>query len=268
MFNYYSVKDKKIATKFQKHGFIVFNLDKKVFKLNKIRNFVIRKICNYFKLKNIIIKKSQKKNILNIFHKYIQKSDLNELRLNIYNDLNDQKWFIQSYFGLAKRELEILCGNELVMQRKVNLSIQLPYDDSSLLPVHSDVWSGCSPYEIVLWIPLVNCWNTKSMFILPHKYNMKIYKNFKKFKNSNHLQKKIDKKIKWVKVNYGQGIIFSHQLIHGNKINYTEETRWSFNCRFKSLMSPYDEKDIAETFLPILIRPATRFGMNYKEPNA
>ena len=54
--------------------------------------------------------------------------------------------------------------------------------------------------------------------------------------------------------------------MHGNLVNETKETRWSFNCRFKSLMSPYDKKDIAETFLPISIRPATRFGMNYEEP--
>ena len=43
---------------------------------------------------------------------------------------------------------------------------------SLLLPLHSDVWSGDSPYEIVVWLPLVNCFGTKSMFILPpNKYH-------------------------------------------------------------------------------------------------
>ena len=266
MFNYLNAKDRRIVKKFQKEGYIIFNLDKKDLKLKKIRNFVVSEIKKYFQIKKIKIKRFNEENILNNFHKYIKKSELNKLRLKIYNELNSQKWFIQNYFNLAKKELELLCGNELVMQRKVNFSVQLPGDDSSLLPVHSDVWSGCSPYELVLWIPLVNCKSTKSMFILPNKHNSQIYKNFKKFKNSNELQKKIDKKIKWLKVNYGQGIIFAHQLIHGNKINRTKETRWSFNCRFKSLMSPYDEKDIAETFIPILIRSATRLGMNYENP--
>ena len=54
--------------------------------------------------------------------------------------------------------------------------------------------------------------------------------------------------------------------MHGNKINRTKETRWSFNCRFKSLMSPYDKKDIAETFLPIILRPATKYGLEYEDP--
>ena len=55
------------------------------------------------------------------------------------------------------------------MQNSINLSIQFPGDDSSLLPVHSDVWSGDSPYEIVVWLPLVDCYKTKSMFLLPPK---------------------------------------------------------------------------------------------------
>ena len=64
------------------------------------------------------------------------------------------------------------------MQMRVNLSIQLPRDKSSLLPVHSDVWSGDSPFETVVWLPLVDCFKTKSMFILPPaKYN-KIKKIF------------------------------------------------------------------------------------------
>ncbi len=54
--------------------------------------------------------------------------------------------------------------------------------------------------------------------------------------------------------------------MHGNLVNKSNETRWSFNCRFKSLMSPYDKKDIAETFLPISIRSATKVGINYEEP--
>ena len=78
----------------------------------------------------------------------------------------------------------------------MNLSIQMPNDDSSLLPVHSDVWSGCSPFEVVVWIPLVNCSKTKSMFILPKNENSKFYKKFYKSKNANKLYDSIKKKNK------------------------------------------------------------------------
>ena len=39
----------------------------------------------------------------------------------------------------------------------------------------------------------------------------------------------------------------------------------SFNCRFKSLMSPYDKKDIM-TFFPLFVRPTTRAGLEYEHP--
>ena len=44
-----------------------------------------------------------------------------------------------------------------------------------LLPIHSDVWSGDSPYEINLWLPLVDCYRSKSMYLLKKKIFGKIY---------------------------------------------------------------------------------------------
>ena len=57
-----------------------------------------------------------------------------------------------------------------------------------------------------------------------------------------------------------------HSIMHGNIINRTSETRWSLNCRYKSLMSPYDKKIIGETFIPFEIKPATKFGLEYEHP--
>ena len=80
--------------------------------------------------------------------------------------------------------LDVILGNELAMQLRINLSIQLPNDDGSLLPIHSDVWSGDSPFESVVWLPLVNCFKTKSMFILPPSKYAKIKTLFLKKKSS------------------------------------------------------------------------------------
>ena len=98
------------------------------------------------------------------------------MRLSLINHINNDKNFKDNYFNIAKKMLEEIVGNELAIQNNINLSIQLPNDESSLLPLHSDTWSGDSPFESVLWIPLVNCYNTKSMFIL----NSKKLKNFNK----------------------------------------------------------------------------------------
>ena len=50
------------------------------------------------------------------------------------------------------------------MQNRINLSIQLPKDKGSLLDTHADTWNGNSPFEIVVWVPLVDCYKTKSMY--------------------------------------------------------------------------------------------------------
>ena len=92
--------------------------------------------------------------------------------------MNVQKNFRENYYNISKEFLDLLLGNEVSMQLRVNLSIQLPHDESSLLPLHSDVWSGDSPYEIVVWLPLVNCFSTKSMFILPPNKYHKLKKLF------------------------------------------------------------------------------------------
>ena len=264
-YNYNNYKQQKLSKKFERDGYVVFDLGSRKIKLNFIKKKIKKLIITLLNKEKIKIHPKEK-NIFNNLHRYLPKNKLNSFRMRIYNVLNSQKWFLKNYFEVAKDELELICGNELAMQRKVNLSIQYPNDDSSLLPVHSDVWSGCSPFEVVLWIPLENVSKTKSMYILNKKDNDFYYKNFYKFDNSEKLQKKIDKKIKWLNINYGQGLIFIHQLVHGNKVNKTKETRFSFNCRFKSVMSPYDKKDIAETFLPIILRPATKFGLMYEDP--
>ena len=145
--------------------------------------------------------------------------DLNEFRMYIYNEINNSKNFQKIYYTLGKEYIDILCGNELVMQRRCNLSIQLPNDDSSLLPLHADVWVGDSEYEIVFWLPLVNVYKTKAMYILSPEDNFKYSKKFSKFKSTEQIFKKIKNRLKWIKVNFGQGLLFTQNLMHGNVVN-------------------------------------------------
>ena len=65
----------------------------------------------------------------------------------------------------------------------------------------------------------------------------------------------------------GQALLFAQTLMHGNRINQENESRWSMNCRFKSVFSPYADKKLGEFFEPITLRPATRLAMSYDLPN-
>jgi sporadic carbohydrate cluster 2OG-Fe(II) oxygenase len=182
--------------------------------------------------------------------------------------MSREPWFRPAYYRLARGVLATLVGNELAMQRRINLSVQLPGDESSLLPVHSDVWSGDSAFEVVVWVPLVDCYRTKSMFILPRKLNDEHSKHLAGFrgKDTEELFQAIEPDVEWLTVSVGQGLIFTHTLMHGNRRNEEDEARWSMNCRFKSLLSPYDTKRLGEFFEPITLRAATRLGMTYTLP--
>ena len=255
--------ENKISKKFLHDGYIVEKIASQK-ELYIIEKLVLKFLKNNFKNVN----KFSNQYILNNIHKFIKKNHLNHTRLALINYLNSKKEFLKNYYLLSKPILDVLVGNELSMQKSVNLSIQFPKDNSSLLALHSDVWSGDSPFEVVAWLPLVNCYGTKSMYILPPKKYSKFEKIFqnRKHNDSEAIFKKIKKDLKWIKVNYGEVLIFNQCLPHGNIVNQTSETRWTFNCRFKGLFTPYNDKKIGEFFQPITMRPISQNALNYKFP--
>lgn len=207
-------------------------------------------------------------NLLNRIHEKVTATTLNSFRLSIIRGINSIDEFRAMYFRVARPYLEVLVGNELAMQLRVNLSIQLPGDDSSLLPVHADTWSGDSPFEAVVWLPLVNCYGTKAMYLLPPTPAAQLNQHFSSQagNTSEELYQTIAKDVKWLHVNYGEVLIFNQALPHGNRVNTESETRWSMNCRFKSIFTPYGDKKIGEFFEPITLRIASQLGMNYHLP--
>ncbi len=205
---------------------------------------------------------------LNDIHHLVEPDALNALKLAVIEGLQADDTVRRDYFELARPCLELLVGNELAMQRRLNLSVQLPGDDSALLPVHADVWDGDSPFEVVLWLPLVDCHRSKSMYLLPPAAARRVEANFERFDGAgtDELFEAIQPDVVWLDVPYGRALLFSQNLMHGNVVNAEAETRWSMNCRFKSLFSPYAGKRLGEFFEPITIRAATRLAMSHQLP--
>ena len=253
--DFLSKNEKILENEFMDQGFIIRDAANKD-ALNKIQKFAI----------DMLTRKGG--DLLDNTHKNIDIEELNDFRLNVIQEINAQQWLREAYYNIAKPYLDILVGNELAMQSRVNLSIQLPDDDSSLLPVHADTWSGDSPFEVVVWLPLVNCFGTKSMYILPPKVANNLSDDFKVHAegNSEELFNIIKNDVDWIKINFGEVLIFNQVYPHGNRINKESETRWSMNCRFKGLFTPYKDKKIGEFFEPITLRPVSKIAMNYKLP--
>lgn len=261
MINYFTSKEQKLSDEFVNNGYIIRKIEN-IESLEWIKNFYLKSINNILDVNN------KDSDLLNNFHKYIKVKDLNEFRLKLISSINKSNFFRKNYYNVASEYLQILVGNELVMQRNINLSIQLPNDSSSLLDMHADTWSGDSPYEVVVWLPLVDCYKSKSMYILKSKKYDKFLKNFELHhtKKNFNLFKSIKKDLTWLNVNFGEVLIFNQCLPHGNIINKINETRWTNNCRFKSIFTPYGDKKIGEFFQPITLRAASKIGMEYKFP--
>jgi sporadic carbohydrate cluster 2OG-Fe(II) oxygenase len=206
--------------------------------------------------------------ILNQIHQVVPLAELNSFRLQIIRGLNSIEGFREMYFRIARPYLEILVGNELAMQARINLSIQFPGDESSLLPLHADTWSGDSPFEVVVWLPLVNCYGTKTMYLMSPQGAADLSQGFveRAGKSSEQLYQSIKEDVRWLDVQYGDVLIFDQALPHGNRVNEESETRWSMNCRFKGVFTPYGDKKIGEFFEPITLRAASKNGISYRLP--
>ena len=255
MSKYNFVEFNKIQKKFIKDGYVIFDVKNKD-KLNLFKTKI------QSELKSSVV---DFKNLNNI-HKFTKKNLLNELRLKVLKKINQDLSMQKNYFEIGRDVLEDIVGNEMAMQNEISLSIQLPRDDSSLLNLHADTWSGNSPYEVVLWIPLDDVYETKSMFLLDVNEIKNFNRYFKKNNDLKSVYKKFKKKFKFLNLNYGQALIFNQNIPHGNMVNLTKETRWSMNCRFKSLFSPYRYKKFAEVFRPISTKPATITAIKYIYP--
>ncbi len=261
---FFTTEEKEISEDFIKNGFIkkkVDDTDSLAFISNTLKNIIL----NFSNLKS---KNVSEDNILENIHKHIDYNDLNHFRIYCINEISKNHDVKAAYYKIFKKYADIIIGNELAMQKKINLSIQIPNDKSSILNVHADTWSGDSAFETVCWLPMVDCLNSMCMFILP-EYN---YSHFEKKyaesknKNSDYLYDSIKKYLKWVDINFGELLVFNQNLPHGNIVNIEKNTRWSFNCRFKGIFTPYKDKKIGEFFEPITLRASSKIGLKYKFP--
>ena len=78
--------------------------------------------------------------------------------------------------------------------------------------------------------------------------------------------KELESDLTFLEVPYGSVLVFNQNQLHGNVVNEECETRWSMNCRFKSVFSPYCDKKLGEFFEPINLKPATQLGLSYQYP--
>lgn len=262
---FYSNEDPALVDEFMSQGYIIRDVEDRA-ALDKMRHELVVIAA---RLAEQELPEDDGKFLDNL-HSIVPIDKLNNFRLGIYREMNAHSWFRPTYFSLTRRMIESLVGNELAMQNRINFSIQMPKEQTSLLDIHADVFSGETPYQVVQWLPMVDVWGTKSMFILPRAKSEEVVARFKDFGDGGMraLYDAVKKDLIWLNIPYGKVLIFCPNFLHGNIVNDEATTRWSMNCRFTGLFTPYDsaEKSLGTFYLPITVRPVTRVGMAFRQP--
>ena len=207
---------------------------------------------------------------LNKFHEILPVNQINEFRMSLFSYFNSRLNFREEIYRLAEGHIDAIVGSDLAMQTKVNFSIQMPGDKSSTLDMHADSFTGETPYQVVLWIPFVDVYETKSMFFLCREQSNDLMLSY------NHLRRQgisdimdhVSEKLHWFEMKFGQYLVFSPNFLHGNVINNTTETRWSLNVRFVNNLAPFPNPDrgIGTFFHPLKLKPATILGLSFQSP--
>ena len=207
-------------------------------------------------------KNLSRKDIQYLLHTSIDEKDLNSKRLSFINELKKEKINICIAQEL-KEGLSKLLGPDMAIQKNVNLTIQVPNSTEGILDFHTDTWCGNSHFEIGIWIPFTNCYESKSMYIVDKKESLEIWDNYinKGLKLSDIVLK--DKN--YLDIKEGEVLLFSPNLIHGSDVNKTSETRVSLNFRAKSLFTPFEEKRMAEYFEVFSMGSVSKLAYEFKE---
>jgi sporadic carbohydrate cluster 2OG-Fe(II) oxygenase len=262
---FFSKEESHLAGEFLSSGYVIRDVEDRA-ALDEMRREIVRLAAS--SIGKPLAKSDE--DFLNETHDFVPLDKLNEFRLGLYRELNAKQWFRPTYYRLARGMVHGLVGNELAMQNRINLSIQMPLDRTSLLDIHADVFGGDSPYQVVQWLPLVDVRATKSMFILPRPRSDKVIADMKSFAKGgmSALYAAVKEELVWLEIPYGKVLIFTPNVLHGNVVNEEPTTRWSLNTRFTGLFTPYGtaERTLGSYYVPITPRPVTRVGMEYREP--
>lgn len=206
---------------------------------------------------------------LETVHERLEQGKSNDLRLHVLKQLWINEEFSKRFYVSCKATVDLLAGNEVAMQKRIGLSVQLPNNSEDELPIHADTWNGVSPYELNILMPLVDCKGSMSLYILERDKYKKALRERPGLLHldSSELLHQLWKELTWVELKRGEYLAFDQSLPHGFTTNQESFSHWSLNCRFKSLYSPYSDKRLGEYFLPVGVKACTMIGLGYKMPN-
>jgi sporadic carbohydrate cluster 2OG-Fe(II) oxygenase len=231
---------------------------KKIHFLKKVRNQIYKESTKIYPN----TKKLSIENYLDNFHEFLNKpSDLNDFRLKIISKIANDKNNKTYLFKAFETELKNFIGEDLAIQKNINLSVNIP-KDLDTVPVHRDSPPG-SNFEVALVIPLTNFFKTKNLRVCDYNQTLValnlLKKNYKKY------EKYVIKNAKSNSIRFGSVLAFWSGLVHHVPYNLEGETRWSLNLRFKNIFSPYGAKKFLDFYEPINLSKYTKKILEFQK---
>lgn len=185
--------------------------------------------------------------------------EFNQARVELIRRITSNCDAKELVFKAFEEQLRGLLGPDILAQKNCNLVLQPPGDPNPS-EIHRDAPAN-SPYEIVTWVPLVDCYATKAMYIIDADLTREAFSRLDEYPDDWEGFEDYAKSLAVrPSVAFGQALIFHTGCLHGSDINEEPETRVSINIRYKSLFSPSGLKNQLQFFSPLRISDVTRLG--------
>jgi sporadic carbohydrate cluster 2OG-Fe(II) oxygenase len=189
----------------------------------------------------------------------MSRGELNTRRVDLIRRITTDCDARELIFKAFERRIVGMLGPDILAQKCCNLVLQPPGDPNPS-ELHRDAPAN-SPYEIVMWVPMVDCFASKAMYILDVAATARAFDRldadpmdwtgFESYAKSQAVRPS---------VRFGQALVFHTGCLHGSDINGETETRVSLNIRYKSLFAPCGLKNQLQFFDPLRISEVTRLG--------
>ncbi len=203
-------------------------------------------------------------------HRFISQDQVNAVRLSGFMKLNTVVPWEKMVLSLCEDELRYELGSDILVQSKINISIQMPHDKSSILPSHSDSWSAETPFQLNIWIPLTDAFDTNAMFLLGPEASLEAMLRIanQDQKRSFDVSSITAAPSDFVNMKFGQVLLFNPAALHGNVENLTTKTRVSLNLRVKSMFAPEPsdrnpDRRYGTFYKSLLISENTKFALDF-----
>ena len=212
------------------NGFAVINIENiKLFdnlKLSLVQKLNISKKTNLNDARKIIAK--------------MTKAEVNKSMISLLKQSDLSEMMINSFPSLIKE----LCSDELFIQRRATIIMNLPGDGQAKQWPHYELMSGISPFTYVIWAPLHDIEKNSGVYYLNLNKSLEIMQkeeseglvNGPTVLNMMH-------EVSPLPLKYGQAVIFNPFVLHGNIKFSSDLARIACTVRFQDSNKPLLQKN-------------------------